>query len=63
MCPAGEPIFHVIDLEWWMVENGVVTTSDLEENPRASRSIDDNRRTATTIFRGSQMTAYGSDED
>lgn len=60
------------DLEWYMVCNGIVNTSELEEDPRASSSStgagSPQKRSPSNVFRaasgyGSHGKAFDSDDD
>jgi hypothetical protein len=60
------------DLEWYMVRNGVVTTSELEEDPRASSSSAGSgsaqKGSPSNVFRaaagyGRHGKTFDSDED
>ena len=60
------------DLEWYMVCNGIVTTSELEEDPRASSSSSGSgspqKGSPSIVFRaaagyGRHGKAYDSDDD
>lgn len=57
--------FHA-DMEWWLSERRIVTTSDLTEDPRSTESGGENRKQVTNLSSQSAMRynhAVDSDED
>ena len=52
------------DLEWYMVENKIITTSELEEDPRSTATGNQEKRSPSkSVFRAMSAAAYDSDDD
>jgi hypothetical protein len=51
---------HVIaDLEWWLVKKGVITSSELEEDPRETEEGE----TRKTVFKIGSRAVRDDDDD
>ena len=49
------------DIEWFLAQNGVITDSELEENPRSEGAGE--KSSVRKVIGGSRLRGYDSDDD
>lgn len=59
---VGGKTMKPADLEWWLVQKGVVTTSELEEDPREAEDYQDGGK-LTKASRYAQERGYRDEDD
>jgi len=60
---VGGKTMKPVDLEWWLVQKGVITTSELEEDPREAEDYQEGGKKLSKAARYAKERDYHDDDD